>query len=156
MSVFSILYAYEGLDDRMARYYRLIADTFRDDEEAARLFTSLGNDESQHMLIVADTLADYKKSPGSFQPIDVDIDTLSRILDRVDAEIYSDRTETMEDAMKFAMDMEVNCAELSNAIDLAYANPSSGRFHRIVLEDQAHLIKLLDFAESRRMAARPG
>ena len=151
MSTYGKLSTVEDHEGLMSEIYSKYSGIFSDDAEASSLFAALSSEEKTHMQVISHVRLAFLRDPESLGPIDVDMDEVDDILVTVTDAIESDVSPSLPEALKFALKMEVKCAELSNIFSVAESKKQTGAFLNIYLEDQAHYTKLREFALSRKI-----
>ena len=148
MSTYGKLSAVEDLEGLMSEIYAKYSRLFSGDAEASKLFAGLSSEEKTHMQVISHVRMAFLKDPSCLGSIDVDMDEVDEILVNVTEAIGSDKGISLQEALNFALKMEVRCAELSNIFSVAESK-KQGTFLNIYLEDQEHYTKLREFALAR-------
>ena len=158
MVILKVLDSIEKLEAKMADLYEWFGTIFKQDAEAAALFDRLNLDETAHVNLVKYYRRVISKNIKLFGDISLDVESLKATLARVES-IRSGPLPSLEEAVKTAIDIEINAAEVhavtaveSAASDIAPLLRSLGAF------DSEHYGVIEEFAASRRFpfVSKPG
>jgi rubrerythrin len=153
MKISRMLPLLEDLEGSVAELYRGYAEMFKDDHDASAVFSAMSEEELVHQEIVKHVrllIASNPSSfPSSFSDTEEDINVVFNALKKIKQAQRSEKPVSVEEAIRFALMIEVMATEWYDIKAVAETEPKYAKFLRIFLESQGHLKKLVDFAESR-------
>jgi len=149
MDTYSTLMELRDLEEAASALYKKYSKMFQEDPDASALFASLSAEESDHRDMIGALGASYKKDPSSFGELDVDLLEVENALVEVAKAMKQDAKETVEEAVKFALRLELKMSEQYNIFAVAESNIKYKRLMQMTLESEEHFGKLLKFAWAR-------
>src|SRR4030066_171656 len=111
MVILKVLDSIEKLEAKMADLYEWFRTIFKQDAEAAALFDRLNLDETAHVNLVRYYRRVVSKNIKLFGDISIDVESLKATLARVES-IRSGPLPSLEEAVKTAIDVEINAGEV--------------------------------------------
>jgi rubrerythrin len=158
MGILKVLDGLEKLESKMVDIYEWFAKIFRQDTEAAELFERMSLDETAHVNLVKYYRRMISKDIKLSGEVTLDIEPLKATLSRIDA-VLSGPKPSLEEAVKTAIDLEINASETHAIAALGSAAPGIALLLRnLGTLDSKHHGFIEEFAASRGFpfASKPG
>ncbi len=158
MVILKVLDGIEKLEAKMADLYEWFRTIFKQDAEAAALFDRLNLDETAHVNLVRYYRRVVSKNIKLFGDISIDVESLKATLARVES-IRSGPLPSLEEAVKTAIDIEINAGEVHAVA--AFGSAVSGiasLLRSLGAFDSKHYRVIEEFAVSRGFpfVSKPG
>jgi hypothetical protein len=158
MVILKVLDSIEKLEAKMADLYKWFGTIFKQDAEAAALFDRLNLDETAHVNLVKYYRRMVSKNMKLFGDISLDIESLKATLARVES-IRSGPLPSLEEAVKTAIDIEINAGELHAVAAIkSAASGITPLLRSLGAFDSKHYGVIEEFAAIRRFpfVSKPG
>jgi CheY-like chemotaxis protein len=140
----------EQIENRRASMYEKLSRAFSTDGSAAPFFNSLSMDEPSHREVVQKVQKMAARDPQLFTEVTVDIDTLKRMLARLN--YVASAKLSLAEVLNQCCWIERNGAELYVIAALQQSNRTTAEFLIAVSKSfRGHFVSLLDYIESRNI-----
>ena len=152
MNVLRVLRTLEEVELRMARLYRWMSESFADDEEAPGFFFKMSIQERSHANLLRYGRKLATNNPDEFADTDVDLQPVDDLLEEIDRFCNGSSMPSVEDALRFAVQLESHPLENIHRAVLVTANPDvANMINSLANADEEHIKVLESFASSRQV-----
>ncbi|MEW6586053.1 MAG: J domain-containing protein [Nitrospirota bacterium] len=122
MAILRVLDTLEKLEAKMADLYEWFATIFAADSEATEFFYRMSLDETAHANLVRYYRRMASKDAKVLGEVALDVEPLKATMERINA-VLSGPKPSLEEAVKIAVDLEINAAESHAIASLVTAAP---------------------------------
>lgn len=145
--IYKILHALEELEDVAAQLYEKLSEHFKDNKEASFFFYKMSLDEISHRDLVKYQQKLVKRSAkDDFADIDIDISDIYALTARITQILSSSEMPSLNDAVKFAIEIESSAVEKHYRTAMKKANPDLAiLLDSLGSSDKVHLTRLQEF-----------
>jgi hypothetical protein len=128
-------------------YYRNI---FQVDKEASACFFELSLEEKSHADLIDYQLRTVRKNRGMFCDVEFDMQPLNRLIARIESRASSKEPVSLEDALKFVIELENDALEYHYRRLIVKSNPAVEELlDRLGTSDKEHCDRLRNLALRR-------
>lgn len=147
--VFASMERFEG---KMAELYRWYSELYAEDAEAAALFYRMSVDEKSHLNVVRYEKRLVLRNPKLFGSIQIDALAVDEGTAKADTLLSARKTLPLEEAVRFAIDLENGAAERCYRLALQQSNPEVAKLlNGMGAGDRQHQEALVEFAKRRSL-----
>ena len=123
MKISKMLPLLEDLEGSVAELYRGYADMFKDDHDASAVFSAMSEEELVHKEIVKHVRLLIAANPSSFSDTEEDINVVFNALKKIKQAQRSEKPVSLEEAVRFALMIEVMATEWYDIKAVAETEP---------------------------------
>ncbi|MHB8882231.1 MAG: DnaJ domain-containing protein [Thermodesulfovibrionales bacterium] len=150
MQILKMLTQLEKLETDMARLYEWFSHVFREDEAAAAFFYGVSVEEEVHANIVRYQRRLVSQNIKNFSEVDFDLTPIEKTLSDIAAIRKTETPPSLEEALRYAIELEHGIAEEHYRTILKKANPEvEGLLKSLGAFDLRHLHCFQEFIEKR-------
>jgi rubrerythrin len=148
VAILRVLDTLEKLEAKMADLYEWFASIFAADSEAAEFFYRMSLDETAHANLVRYYRRIASKDAKLLREVILDVEPLTAAIESINADLLGPKP-SLEEALKMAIDLEINAAESHAIAALATAAPGlAPLLSNLGALDSRHHRALEEFAAS--------
>ncbi|TAN42891.1 MAG: hypothetical protein EPN25_02120 [Nitrospirae bacterium] len=150
MQILKMLTQLEKLETNMAGLYEWFSHVFREDEAAAAFFYGVSVEEEVHANIVRYQRRLVSQNIKNFSEVDFDLTPIEKTLSDIAAIRKTEILPSLEEALRYAIELEHSIAEEHYRTILKKANPEiEGLLKSLGAFDLRHLHSFQEFVEKR-------
>ncbi len=148
MDILTVLKKLGELEQEAGGLYERFASLFTQDAKAQEFFEKLAADEKAHYDLVKYQERVVRKSPKDFGAVDADLKAVEKTIHAIKE--FRKEAPAIRDAIRFALDLETEIAELYTASIMKQSNEEFAQLMKTMGGDQqtAHYKQLIAFAAS--------